>query len=742
MASKVDEPLTLKFTSTTFDPEKYVRNLSAECDTDAELQDHRKRIQALSEETAISLKKNVYKNYMQFIETSKEISYLEAEMYQLGHFLAEQKSILTSQQDMSLFGAEDSSSSAKPSNKDEKGSSSIESVEGLAGVLDISDINCVFEGDLMEVFPDTFLPKLKVHAFLLHDSMVIASIIQNRRGPVRYKFLSLFELENVAVVNMTSADGTKDAFKILLFPETHVYEAESKQIKKEWLDKIEECKKNFKLKLEQEVGQGDTEVTGELTTVSSSNNTNPFFEEVGKNPFLEDDKNPFYNNNDDEDDDDDDKNPFKESKSTNPFDEDEEPLASSSPGSSSSKLVKCKKGWLTDLPEDLDMFIAQRDFERAMELIDRTNQFLKENSSSQASKEIKVRLDRRVKLLVDALIDELDCSRSFLLHVGPRATRRAVSLLVRLGRAAEACQLFLRNRSEAIKHSLRQLKIEGATSLYISKLSAAFFSSIIETGKEFDQVFSANRGFSSAFVVWANSELQQFVSRFSCQVFHREMDVAAIGVCVSMAKEQCEKLHEIGLDLTFSMQQMLLRDIAEALLDTRDQMVKFARHRAKEANWTPTDFEGRLDQLNTLCGEMESCGIENFNTFIVGRSKVDLSSATVSFIKGVLGFVADGLRVITPQLQQVFVNCIGDLFENQVVLFEGILKSGRYISQHDFILKNASFVLETILPLVKRKLKVGSSSGRLIEIQGELKRLQAISPSSDPTEAEGQAASR
>lgn len=36
--------------------------------------------------------------------------------------------------------------------------------------------------------------------------------------------------------------------------------------------------------------------------------------------------------------------------------------------------------------------------------------------------------------------------------------------------------------------------------------------------------------------------------------------------------------------------------------------------------------------------------------WFVGRSKVDLSSATVSFIKGVLGFVADGLRVITPQV--------------------------------------------------------------------------------------------
>ena len=49
----------------------------------------------------------------------------------------------------------------------------------------------------------------------------------------------------------------------------------------------------------------------------------------------------------------------------------------------------------------------------------------------------RVRLDRRVKRLVEVLVEELDCSRSFLLHVGPRATRRAVSLLVRLGRASE-----------------------------------------------------------------------------------------------------------------------------------------------------------------------------------------------------------------------------------------------------------------------------------------------------------------
>lgn len=45
--------------------------------------------------------------------------------------------------------------------------------------------------------------------------------------------------------------------------------------------------------------------------------------------------------------------------------------------------------------------------------------------------------------------------------------------------------------------------------------------------------------------------------------------------------------------------------------------------------------------------------------WFVGKSKVDLSSATVSFTKGVLGFVADGLSVITPQvirLNNVWLN--------------------------------------------------------------------------------------
>ena len=64
--------------------------------------------------------------------------------------------------------------------------------------------------------------------------------------------------------------------------------------------------------------------------------------------------------------------------------------------------------------------------------------------------------------------------------------------------------------------------------------------------------------FQTAFVVWANSELQHFVSRFSCQVFRREMGVAAIGVCVSMAKQQCEKVN-IFTDANYSVLELTQR---------------------------------------------------------------------------------------------------------------------------------------------------------------------------------------
>merc|ERR1711892_415798 len=64
----------------------------------------RKVIQNLSDDTNNQLKKNVYQNYSQFIETAKEISHLENDMYRLSHMITEQRKMLTGLLETSVLG--------------------------------------------------------------------------------------------------------------------------------------------------------------------------------------------------------------------------------------------------------------------------------------------------------------------------------------------------------------------------------------------------------------------------------------------------------------------------------------------------------------------------------------------------------------------------------------------------------------------------------------------------------------
>jgi hypothetical protein len=68
--------------------------LGSQCIGAEDLRYERAKIQDLADSTSALLKRNVYQNYNQFIETAKEISHLETEMYQLSQLLSEQRSLL------------------------------------------------------------------------------------------------------------------------------------------------------------------------------------------------------------------------------------------------------------------------------------------------------------------------------------------------------------------------------------------------------------------------------------------------------------------------------------------------------------------------------------------------------------------------------------------------------------------------------------------------------------------------
>ena len=278
------------------DPEAFMRELNRPSVTVETLQQHRQRVQAEADEINIALKKNVYKNYALFIDSAKMISLLKNEMYTLSRLLSNQQTLMSSLTEIAIGGdrthgltlnekkevaakyrttnnMSDSAYSSKSSDSCHtptrtlmtrsatSGSMSssqdqmnqvLDRIEGCAGILETRNRFLLNQGELTELDPNDYkkVPNQgKTLAVLLNDCLILAQAFPfpSRLGK-KYKFQSLFELDNIAVVNVKDA-GFRSAFKILMFPQTKVFEAESAESKKKWLDSFDSAKKSRRASL-------------------------------------------------------------------------------------------------------------------------------------------------------------------------------------------------------------------------------------------------------------------------------------------------------------------------------------------------------------------------------------------------------------------------------------------------------------------------------------------------------------
>ncbi|XP_048342191.1 exocyst complex component 8 [Sphaerodactylus townsendi] len=690
--------------SGSYAAEEYVKVLSQQSDGDRDLQEHRQRIQALSEETAQSLKRNVYQNYRQFIETAREISYLESEMYQLSHILTEQKSIMEAvtqallqqastadRDDPALGGARRATPdphanpflplSAKDSTANEEGrqrtlTTLLEKVEGCRDLLPESPGKyLVYNGDLVEYDADHMVQIQRVHAFLMNDCLLVAAWLPNRRGTYRYD--ALYPLDGLAVVNVKDNPPMKDMFKLLMFPESRIFQAENAKIKKEWLEVLEESKRNRVLSEKRRLEQ----------------------EAPARAP------------------------PPAPPETTNPFEVDEEEEATPE-----EEMVDLSLEWIQELPEDLDVCIAQRDFEGAVDLLDKLNEYLGDKPVTQLVRDLRAKVDERIRQLTDVLVFELSPDRS--LRGGPRATRRAVSQLIRLGQSTKACELFLRNREVAVHTAIRQLRIEGATLLYIHKLCHVFFTSLLETAREFETDFVGNSGCYSAFVVWARSAMSMFVDAFSKQVFDSKESLSTAAECVKVAKEHCKQLSEIGLDLTFIIHALLVKDIKGALQSYKDIIIEATKHRNSEEMWRKMNLM-TPEALGKLREEMRSCGVTSFDQYTGDDCWVNLSYTVVAFTKQTMAFLEEALKLYFPELHMVLLESLLEIILVAVQHVDYSLRCEQDPEKKAFIRQNASFLYETVLPVVEKRFEegVGKPAKQLQDLRNA-SRLMRINPES------------
>ncbi|VVC88808.1 exocyst complex component 8 [Leptidea sinapis] len=650
-----------KFAVPDFIPERYVKELARSCVGGEELQQQKEKIQSLSEETANALKKNVYENYMQFIETATEISHLETEMYKLSHLLSDQRTVLTTLSQASILGNDNSLSRESLDKHDleaekveeerrNKLNSIMEKVDGCVNLLDVAERTLLHEGDLLEIDAEENTALQRMHVYLFNDCLMLTSWISNRRGPMRYKFQINYPISTVAVVNVRDLGTVKQAFKVLAFPDTRVFQCNSLTIKKDWLDKFEIARK---MHIEKE--------SSKLKKIENQEKPKP---EMLESPSLSVEEIP-------------------------------------------SPDITPLPDWLSDASEELDVLIVERHFQKTYDLMMSAQKTLntEEFKNHPQRTDILKKIDQKQKLLTEILLKELDVTHNWSPRGGLRSSRHPVQILNKFNMTSQSCQLFLDICSHTVKAHVKGVQLDGSILTYVRQVGDVFFCSLSDALTEFIVLFPKNK--ISAFIVWASMQLRILMSQIVKQIFTPQCALQSLLECVQSLRDQCLLFCEFGLDLRFQMNSCLTSPINKALREYKEKIVDTIRVKLADDKWTPVNMQTKSG-ANKLLLQMEELGF-NLTKNVINETWIDLSSSTIWFMQSVMTVQNVGLKIVTPDMMDVVDECI-------FAIFNARLAATGYDSS--YAQKNLKYLLDTVMPLMIRKYKdiVGYDNEKLVSL--------------------------
>lgn len=747
----------------SFDPESFKRELNRASVSVETLQHHRKRIQSEADEISLKLKKNVFQNYSLFIDSAKEISLLKNEMYSLSKILTDQQGLLSSLTDVSISGdrthgltlTEKKEVAAKfksgndesdivvrsrgSSNQNQNGGSTkalvevIEKIDGGVGLLETRNRYLVHSGELTELDPNDYslLNQGKVLAILANDCLILAhsyhkytSDPRSRNDKRKYKFTSMIELDNIAVVNVKDVNY-KSAFKVLMSSTTKVFDCESIESKKKWLDLFESAKKSRRQSLNfqrrdsmlfsqmQEMNPNkENNQSGFTTSQSGLSHHQSAMSLRGGGQHLSPSVDRFPS-----------------------FDEEMEDL-------SESELVP---GWLEEVPDDMDVFIAQRKFDDAVDLVHKVNDHITmypKCFDGFFHNDLRLRINHKIQELIDSVSCDLKVSPDRI-QSDHKAACHAVWRLRRLGKSVLATKLFLDQRTSLLKFSLKNQMKDGATIKYVENLSKVLVHNLITSGNDFKNAFmvvplSRNHGLGgnhgsgsgakspsssfppafpmSYFIRWSHQELSYFLNIFSKNVFTPQVPPSVSAQCVKILRD---KVHVakgphpgIGLDLVFILDKSLKNDIERVIHDSSEKVIEAVKLRIKDDRWEGQDLKNK-PALSKFLEEMKEVGLKSMEEYVQDEYKVSLTSGVTQFAKSYLNLTVDVLKLSTPFTSSAVIDALVKSFAAEMKYIEQVLRnlsrSGRDNSRDSsrdnrigFVKKNAQFILDHVIRITLR----------------------------------------
>lgn len=623
-------PGTQEFANENFNADDYVKRLVKERVAGSELSDYKKQLQKEKEDVSLGLKKKVFENYNQFIETAREISRkftsqsppashfkhfesfsdLESEMYQLSHILVDQRSLIEQIREESLLddqknviGEPDAGDTEQDQNK--KAIAIIK--DALIGYpKSLDEKFFIHEGSLIELDPNDYRPVCRSHLFLFNDILIIAKIKHDKK----LEFMTEYETKKLAVINIKELTGVKNAINIITSDGSRIYQTINAAAKTEWIEKFE-----VSIKFNQPLSGAAKSKKGPapqpprtLQKQKSSIET----QSIGSDATLS-------------------------------------PTASI-------MTENLAPEWLNSAPEEIQAEIAQRHFEDSLTLIQKCEDYMHKNPTFYNSEDIHDKVKSLKTILSSVLLHELSTAQCRDLQSVLRSSRRLLKLLVEMGKSREASSILLKVCTTAIRTSQRQAR---RNNLPVSEL---FFCDLAQVASEFLRAFQTQVACTSALVVWSNDELQYFSQQLIKHYLTKGTSLETVAKVVESVREPCAQLTKIGLDLSYYMEGLLRGSLEQLIEESRCRLIENIGR--TEEIWQPYNL-GSKSNLRVLVKELNAMGID-LTELVTGDTWINLTQSTVNFCRHFLSVTESCATIgknsiLKPDCEQLLI----DLFVTQ-----------------------------------------------------------------------------
>ncbi|KAH9926480.1 uncharacterized protein B0H18DRAFT_1118969 [Fomitopsis serialis] len=504
-----------------FDPDRYLKTKMANS-TEAELKTLQSSLRTQQDGVRKDLQQDVFQNYTQFVQISKEVGVIENEMLEFKDCLSEWKSM------PSLLHVEESASAAERRRNVRSSIADLrvlyanqmqtlhQQIEGSSKFVPTTPgRHVVSEMDnILALNAATYKVDHPVRFVILDDAVLVARIRRRRNNVENDRLVAerCWPLNEMLVLDTKDTATMSNVFKIRHGKETHVYRTEAGGDKKQLLSQFrqvaEELSAKRRKEREAEHGRRKSLYVADRSSMAFNVESMPpiptwMADLVGQTEM----------------------------------------------GATAKEKAERDARWMGDYCDELTVSIALREWDKAVELVDKGDAHLQEIPS------LATKLTPLRGQLTAALLQSLAQPTN-----RKSAVTRLIALLVRLKAGPAARNTFLQARADMIRKRVRLIRFEGHVGTYVGDLAVVVFTGIKHTADWFLSSFRENE-VASFFIGWTKKQVEFYAEMFRKQVYSSDADQQTIEEAIKITQSQSRRsLEEYGIDFRFLLDRLLLAE--------------------------------------------------------------------------------------------------------------------------------------------------------------------------------------